>query len=102
MLLAERLGGVVLPVRTRRMPDALERAIANTRPEVVLGLGLAGLRTQVAVERVAINWPRLPLPRQRRRAGGGRGDRARRARGVLRLGAGARDRRGLAGRGGAV
>jgi len=62
MLLAERLGGVVLPVSTRRMPDALERAIANTRPEVVLGLGLAGLRTQVAVERVAINCLDFPFP----------------------------------------
>jgi pyroglutamyl-peptidase len=62
MLLAERLGGVVLPVSTRRLPEELERAIAHARPDIVLGLALAGLRTQVAVERVAINCLDFPFP----------------------------------------
>jgi len=61
-LLAERLGGVVLPVRTERMPGALAAAVDHERPEVVLGLGLAVLRTQVAVERVAINCLDFTLP----------------------------------------
>ena len=54
-LVAERLGGVVLPVSAGRAPAALEAAIDRHRPEVYVGLGLAGLRTQVAIERVAIN-----------------------------------------------
>lgn len=54
-LVAERLGGVVLPVSVRRTLSELERAVDEARPDVLLSLGLAGLRTQVAVERVAIN-----------------------------------------------
>ena len=61
-LVAERLGGVVLPVSMRRTLDELERAIDRNEPAVVLGLGLAGLRTQVAVERVAINVLDFPIP----------------------------------------
>lgn len=62
MLLAERLGGVILPVSTHRMPNELERAIGEARPDIVLGLGLAELRTQVAVERVAINCLDFTIP----------------------------------------
>jgi pyroglutamyl-peptidase len=61
-LVAERLGGVILPVSVARMPRELERAINATAPDVVLGLGLASLRTQVAVERVGINVLDFTLP----------------------------------------
>ncbi len=45
-----------------RMPGELEQAIAEARPAIVLGLGLAALRTQVAVERVAINCLDFTIP----------------------------------------
>ncbi len=61
-LVAERLGGVILPVSVARMPRDLERAVNETAPDVVLGLGLATLRTQVAVERVGINLLDFTLP----------------------------------------
>lgn len=61
-LVAERLGGVVLPVSVRRTAAAFEAAVEQHRPDVVLGLGLAGLRTQVAVERVAINVLDFSIP----------------------------------------
>jgi pyroglutamyl-peptidase len=61
-LVAERLGGVILPVSVARMPRELERAINATAPDVVVGLGLAALRTQVAIERVAINVLDFTLP----------------------------------------
>ena len=61
-LLVERLGGVVLPVSTERMPGELAAAIEDAQPDVVLGLGLAALRTQVAVERVAINCLDFTIP----------------------------------------
>jgi pyroglutamyl-peptidase len=61
-LVAERLGGVVLPVSVQRTLNHLEAAIDEHSPSVVLGLGLAGLRTQVAVERVAINVLDFSIP----------------------------------------
>jgi len=62
MVLAERLGGVVLPVSARRLTGALAAAIEEARPEIVLGLGLAEHRTQVAVERLAINCLDFSIP----------------------------------------
>src|SRR5205814_8912662 len=59
---AGRLGGVVLPVSTARLAGELEGAIDEARPDVVLGVGLAALRTQVAVERVAINCLDFTIP----------------------------------------
>lgn len=61
-LVTERLGGVVLPVSVRRTPIEFEQAIARQHPDVVLSLGLAHLRTQIAVERVAINVLDFTLP----------------------------------------
>ena len=61
-LIAERVGGVVLPVSVRRTLAELERAVDRVRPDVVLGLGLAGLRTQVAIERVGINVLDFTIP----------------------------------------
>jgi pyroglutamyl-peptidase len=61
-LVAERLGGVVLPVSVARMPPALAAAVEREKPEIVLGLGLASLRTQIAVERVAINVLDFTIP----------------------------------------
>ena len=61
-LIAERLGGVVLPVSMQRTLGELERAIDRHEPAIVVGLGLAGLRTQIAVERVAINVLDFEIP----------------------------------------
>jgi pyroglutamyl-peptidase len=54
-LLAEELGGVVLPVSYARAADSLRRAIDATDPEVVLCFGLAEQRTSISVERFAHN-----------------------------------------------
>ncbi|MDE2571063.1 MAG: pyroglutamyl-peptidase I [bacterium] len=45
----------VLPVETRSLRARLEQILAVERPQVILGLGLAGGRTALAVERLAIN-----------------------------------------------
>ncbi|HEX3538053.1 MAG TPA: pyroglutamyl-peptidase I [Stellaceae bacterium] len=45
----------VLPCRFGAAITALEEAIAATRPEFVLGVGLAGGRSELSLERVAIN-----------------------------------------------
>jgi pyroglutamyl-peptidase len=53
--LAERLGGVVLPVSYARAADDLRRALAEREPELVLCFGLAETREKVSVERFAHN-----------------------------------------------
>ena len=45
----------VLPVETRNVRERLERAIAETNPDVVVGMGQAGGRTALALERIAMN-----------------------------------------------
>lgn len=54
-LLAEELGGVVLPVSFARAADALRRAIDERDPGLVLCLGLADGDTAISVERFAHN-----------------------------------------------
>jgi pyroglutamyl-peptidase len=54
-LLAEELGGVVLPVSYARAADALRAAIRERDPELVLCFGLADTRAAVSVERFAHN-----------------------------------------------
>ncbi|MBA2721643.1 MAG: pyroglutamyl-peptidase I [Methylibium sp.] len=49
------LHGVVLPVRFADASTALAAAIERTRPCLVLALGLATARSEVAIERVALN-----------------------------------------------
>ena len=61
-LVAERLGGAILPVSVERTAAELEALIDRERPDAVLSLGLAALRTQVAVERVAINVLDFAIP----------------------------------------
>lgn len=46
---------VQLPCVFDRSLECLDAALAEHRPELVVGLGLAGGRTEVSVERVAIN-----------------------------------------------
>lgn len=53
-LLAEELGGVVLPVSFARAADALREAIREREPEVVICFGLADDR-ELTVERFAHN-----------------------------------------------
>lgn len=50
-----RVVGVQLPCVFGAALDALDAAIAQHRPSLVLALGLAGGRTALSVERVAIN-----------------------------------------------
>ncbi len=54
-LLAEALDGVVLPVSYARASGALRAAIAERDPELVVCFGLAHTRTEVSVERFALN-----------------------------------------------
>ena len=54
-LIAEELGGVVLPVSYARADDALREALRERDPDVVLCFGLAESRTAVSVERFAHN-----------------------------------------------
>jgi pyroglutamyl-peptidase len=54
-LLAEELGGVVLPVSYARAASALRTALDEREPELVLCFGLAENRTALAVERFAHN-----------------------------------------------
>jgi pyroglutamyl-peptidase len=54
-LVAEQLGGVVLPVSFARAAAVLRAAIDERDPDVVICFGLAELRDRVAVERYAHN-----------------------------------------------
>lgn len=56
------LHGVVLPVRFGASSVALSAAIERTRPCLVLALGLAASRSEIAIERVAINLCDATLP----------------------------------------
>ena len=65
--LPARLGG--LDIATRALPviygealPALRRAIADTAPDIVLGVGLAGGRSELSLERVAINIDDARIP----------------------------------------
>ena len=61
-VVAEKVGGVILPVSAARLEDELRGHVERERPDVVLGLGLAALRTQVAIERVALNVLDFAIP----------------------------------------
>jgi len=66
-LKGETIGGqevacAVLPVTVRGSVQELGVALAEHRPEIVLGLGLAGGRWGLSVERVAINVLDFRLP----------------------------------------
>lgn len=54
-LLAQELGGVVLPVSYGRAAEALRAAVRDAEPDVVLCFGLADTRTAIGVERFAHN-----------------------------------------------
>jgi len=54
-LIADELGGVVLPVSYERAPEALHAAIADHEPDVVIAFGLAHDRKAISVERWAHN-----------------------------------------------
>jgi len=59
-LLPRRLGDTeiatwILPTVFGRALDALDNALTATRPDLVLGVGLAGGRAALSLERVAIN-----------------------------------------------
>ena len=50
-----RVGGVVLPCAFGAAPAVLQAALARWQPRLVLALGQAGGRTELSLERVAIN-----------------------------------------------
>jgi pyroglutamyl-peptidase len=54
-LLAEELGGVVLPVSYARAADGLREAIRERDPDIVVCFGLADDREAITVERFAHN-----------------------------------------------
>jgi pyroglutamyl-peptidase len=54
-LIAEELGGVVLPVSYARAAEALREAIREHEPDVVICFGLADDRELITVERFAHN-----------------------------------------------
>jgi pyroglutamyl-peptidase len=54
-LVAEELGGVVLPVSYARAAETLRAAVRERKPDVVLCFGLADDRTAISVERYAHN-----------------------------------------------
>jgi len=56
------LHGVVLPVRFGASSVALSAAIERTRPCLVLALGLAASRSDIAIERVALNLCDAAIP----------------------------------------
>lgn len=51
-----------LPTSYARAPSALERAIADAAPEIVLCVGQAGDRAVLCVERVAVNHQEARIP----------------------------------------
>lgn len=61
-IVAERLGGAVLPVSASRLPAALDALIERHRPRLLVGLGLSAGRPMLAVERVGINVLDFPSP----------------------------------------
>ena len=65
--LPARLGGLeiatrVLPVIYGEALPALRRAIVESAPDIVLGVGLAGGRSELSLERVAINIDDARIP----------------------------------------
>lgn len=58
----ESVTGVVLPVATAQVGQALAAAIDDARPRLVVALGVAPGRTAPALERVAVNVRDFPIP----------------------------------------
>ncbi len=56
-----RIEGLVLPVAFGAAAELLEAAIARHRPRLVLALGLAPGRSEIAIERVALNLCDAPI-----------------------------------------
>jgi pyroglutamyl-peptidase len=61
-VLGSRIVGVVLPVSYRRVGESLRTALDEHKPDVVLGTGLWGGRSDVTVERVGINLMNARMP----------------------------------------
>ena len=66
-LLPRRLGGLdlsvaVLPTVFGRAAEALQEAVVTTLPDIVLCVGLAGGRSEVSLERIAINVDDARIP----------------------------------------
>ena len=55
MIAGHRVVGATLPTEFARAPEMLAALMAQHRPELVLAIGLAGGRTGISLERIAIN-----------------------------------------------
>jgi pyroglutamyl-peptidase len=55
VIAGHRIVGATLPTEFARSLDVLEQLIRTHQPQVVIALGLAGGRAEIALERVAIN-----------------------------------------------
>ncbi|MCC6470587.1 MAG: pyroglutamyl-peptidase I [Alphaproteobacteria bacterium] len=53
--------GRVLPVSMRRLADALRQALDETRPRLIVSLGLAGGESMVRLERLGVNLADFPF-----------------------------------------
>lgn len=72
LAVAEKLNGAVykdyefvsasVPVSRKKCPIAIETALQKYNPEIILCTGLAGGRTAVSIERIAINSVDFPVP----------------------------------------
>ena len=66
MVLLEALTGVVikvlLPVSYKRAAEKLKSAISENRPDAVICTGLAGGRSEICIERVALNIKDAGIP----------------------------------------
>lgn len=51
-----RIEAALLPCAFESVASALEQAIERHRPRLLIALGLAGSRSELGVERVALNW----------------------------------------------
>ena len=55
------VAGRVLPVSMRRFPEALRAVLDETRPRLILSLGLAGGETMIRIERYGVNLADFPI-----------------------------------------
>lgn len=56
-----RIVGRILPVSARRFPEALRAALDETRPQLILSLGLAGGEAMIRIERYGVNLADFPI-----------------------------------------
>ncbi len=56
-----RVASRILPVSMQRIAEALEKALDETKPDIVLSLGLAGNESMIRIERFGMNLADFPI-----------------------------------------